>query len=89
MTLITLVRRVKRLKRRLCEMAKNKRQTGKSVRHGNLPSPYQKYQKTPFRYSSAYYEWRSAVIANKPAPKRKEYKANDREKVRDYRMAAE
>lgn len=38
-------------------MAKRKKAKGRSARHGRRPSPYQKYEKTPYKYSSAYYEW--------------------------------
>jgi len=35
-------------------MAKRKKKPGKSARHGNLPAPYTKYQKTPFPYGEGY-----------------------------------
>lgn len=36
---------------------KNKPQTGHSTRRGNSVSPYQKYQKTPYKYPPGYYAW--------------------------------
>lgn len=36
------------------EMAKRKKKVGKSVRHGNLPSPYTKYGKKPYPYGTDY-----------------------------------
>lgn len=50
---------IKRLARKLRksreeEMAKRKKKSGKSVRHGNLPSPYTKYQKKEFDYGTEY-----------------------------------
>lgn len=32
-------------------MAKNRKKHGKSMRNGNAISPYQKYNKTPYKYS--------------------------------------
>jgi hypothetical protein len=37
---------------------------------GKGRSPYARQQKTPYRYSSEYYEWRSAVLSNKDADAR-------------------
>lgn len=36
---------------------------GRSARHGKAPSPYTKYQKKPYRYSSGYYDWKRSVTA--------------------------
>lgn len=44
-------------------MAKRKKMKGKSARHGKAQSPYQKYEKTPYKYSAAYREWNSKVRA--------------------------
>ena len=44
-------------------MAKNNPQKGKSTRNGNQPSPYQKYDKKPYRYSAAYYDWHRNIVS--------------------------
>ena len=44
-------------------MAKNSPKKGKSTRNGNQPSPYQKYDKRPYRYSGAYYAWRNSIVS--------------------------
>lgn len=36
------------------EMAKRKKPKGKSVKNGNAPSPYLKYQKQPYNYGEGY-----------------------------------
>lgn len=61
------------LLKRLSEMAKRKKMKGRSARHGKAASPYQKYQKKPYRYSSGYYDWRRNVVA----------RANSRNKYAD------
>lgn len=55
----------KRLIKRIKVMAKNARRKGKSVRNGNSKSPYQKYQKRPYQYSSAYYDWKRQAMAGR------------------------
>ncbi len=52
--------------RKIAAMAKNSRKCGRSMRNGNAPSPYTKYNKTPHRYSAAYYSWYKAKLSNKP-----------------------
>lgn len=37
---------------------KNLPKTGRSGKRGNAPSPYQKYDKRPYEYSTAYHAWR-------------------------------
>jgi hypothetical protein len=49
-------------------MAKNKIKRGKSMRNGNLPSPYQKYGKTPYVYSESYRQWKLSRIAGRVLP---------------------
>lgn len=44
-------------------MAKRKKMKGKSARHGKAPSPYQKYEKKPYRYSQAHRDWQNKVRA--------------------------
>ena len=73
---------------RALEMAKNKSKRGKSIRHGNLPSPYTKYNKAPYVYSSAYHDWRRTVM-NKRSLTKENYKTSDRNAVREYKIAAE
>lgn len=53
-----------KLLKRLSEMAKRKKMKGRSARHGKAASPYQKYQKRPYRYSAAYYDWRRGKVAS-------------------------
>ncbi len=65
------------------------RQKGRSARNGNAPSPYTKYQKTPYRYSSKYHEWRADRLAGRVKEKREDWKSSDREQVREYKVAAE
>lgn len=36
-------------------MAKNAKKKGRSVKNGNSPSPYTKYQKSPFQYDKEYH----------------------------------
>ena len=43
------------------DMAKRQKSKGKSARHGRAPSPYQKYEKQPYRYSTEYYTWKTRV----------------------------
>ena len=47
-------------------MAKNAASGGRSARRGRSPSPYTKYGKVPHRYSPAYYQWKDAMMRNKP-----------------------
>lgn len=42
-----------------CNMAKRNKKSAKASRSGK--SPYQKYEKTPYRYSPGYYVWRASV----------------------------
>lgn len=70
-------------------MAKNSPKRGKSARNGNRPAPYTKYQKTPYRYSEKYTKWRSDRLAGRVQTRAQDWKAEDREQVRQYRMAAE
>lgn len=52
-----LVRLTKKLRRMQIEaMAKNAKKRGKSVRNGNRASPYNKYGKQAFQYSSDYHK---------------------------------
>jgi len=67
--------------RKIQHMAKNMVKRGRSARNGNAPSPYTKYQKTEYKYSTAYYDWRRGKIAKKS----KETKQSHRE----YKEAAE
>lgn len=55
-------------------MAKRNKKTAKVSRSGK--SPYQKYGKTPCKYSSSYYEWRASVVRKKEKPEA--YKADNR-----------
>ena len=43
----------------------------KMAKHGEGKSPYQKYGKTPFRYSSEIIEWRQAIIKKNEGDARK------------------
>lgn len=52
------------LLKRLSEMAKRKKMKGRSARHGRAASPYQKYEKKPFRYSPGYYDWKRQKMAS-------------------------
>lgn len=70
---------------RLAIMAKDARKKGKSARNGNAPSPYTKYHKTPYRYSSAYYDWKRAKVTGKPT----EPVSRKINTPREYRQAAE
>jgi hypothetical protein len=78
------------LKRARIVMAKRKKKVGKSSRRGNLPSPYQKYGKVPYRYSTAYYEWFNRVRHNRAGPS-KDWKSTKRtdKYQRTYLEAAE
>lgn len=49
MSLIACIKRIVKGKRR--KVAKNLAKRGKSVRNGNAPSPYTKYNKRPYIYS--------------------------------------
>lgn len=61
------------------------RKRGRSSRNGNAPSPYQKYGKVPYKYSSAYHDWRRDRLAGKaPAAVR-----DDKFKYQEYKEAAE
>lgn len=74
--------------RKLVHMAKNSPKKGKSVRNGNAPSPYNKKNKTPYLYSSKYYEWRRDRLAGRAVPQNapiRKYK-ND---LNEFEMAAE
>lgn len=77
-----LLRKLSRQIRRWT-MAKNRKQHGRSVRNGNSPSPYKKYNKTPCRYSQDYYDWRRQAMGNKPK------KATATTGKREYQIAAE
>lgn len=67
----------------------NRRPKGKSARNGNRPAPYTKYQKTPYVYSQAYREWKRSRLAGRPAPPADQYKTQERNKVREFKQAAE
>lgn len=60
------------------QMAKNTRKQGKSVRHGNSPSPYMKYNKYPYSYGEIYknnYLQNGVLYRNgKPVYHKDEYK---------------
>ena len=43
--------RITRIGKKVRKLMKNSRKKGKSVRNGNAPSPYTKYQKAPYLYS--------------------------------------
>jgi hypothetical protein len=47
-------------------------------KRNNAPSPYVKYDKTPYRYSSAYYAWRRSITGK--AAKIEELEAEQRER---------
>lgn len=68
---------------------KNGPKRGRSARNGNSKSPYQKYKKKPFRYSQSYYEWRNHFKSNKSSSGTKDWKAENRPKIREYKIAAE
>lgn len=71
-------------------MAKNKVKRGKSARNGNQPSPYTKYKKKPYRdYSAAYYAWHRSVKGGRTTSGKKDWKASNREQVREFKQAAE
>lgn len=40
-----------RLGKKLRKLMKNRPKHGRSVRNGNMPSPYTKYGKTPYKYA--------------------------------------
>ena len=75
--------------RKLAEMAKNAIKKGKSARHGNAPSPYTKYEKTPYKYSAAYYSWRADRLAGRNQTKKVDWKSDDRNTAKQFKMAAE
>lgn len=60
------------------DMAKNLPRRGKSMRNGNCPSPYTKYNKSPYKYM---FKERKVVDIN-PA-------TLDRKSKREYLIAAE
>lgn len=70
-------------------MAKNLPKRGKSARNGNKPAPYTKYNKSPHRYSPAYYTWRSNKLAGRTKTKASDWKADSREEIREFKIAAE
>lgn len=76
-------------KLRKAYMAKNSPKRGKSARNGNAASPYTKYQKTPHRYSQKYTTWRADRLAGRAHTKQDSWRAEDREQVRQFKMAAE
>lgn len=41
----------KRIGKKIRKIMKNAKRMGKSARRGNSPSPYTKYNKTPYQYS--------------------------------------
>lgn len=88
---MTLLKCVARLVRKVVTrtMAKNGRKMGHSARNGNAASPYQKYKKKPYRYSAAYYDWRGSVTRSKSSSGTKDYKTTSRDKVRNFKLAAE
>lgn len=61
MTIVGMIKRFKRKLRNTGEMAKNAPKKGRSVRNGNSPSPYTKYEKVAYRYSPQYYSWKTKV----------------------------
>lgn len=64
-------KRLRKKLRLMATMAKNAKQSGRSVRNGNAPSPYTKYGKRPYVYSAAYYQWHHTVKKQKAtAPQR-------------------
>ena len=66
----------------------SKKPKGKSARKGNMPAPYTKYNKTPHRYSQAYYDWHRAAKAGRPTST-PDWRAEDRRRLREYKIAAE
>lgn len=74
---------------RMALVAKNLPKRGKSARNGNAPSPYTKHQKTPYRYSARYYEWRADRLAGRTKTKASDWHAEDRNEIRQFKMAAE
>lgn len=83
---MTLMRQLRKM---VDKMAKNGPKKGKSARNGNAPSPYQKYGKTPHKYSQKYTDWRRDRLAGRVRTDIKEWKADSREQLRDYKIAAE
>lgn len=80
-----------RILRKLREtlMAKNAPRRGKSARNGNAPSPYTKYQKTPHKYSQKYTTWRADRLAGRNQTRDPDWKSENREEIRQFKMAAE
>lgn len=70
-------------------MAKNSPKRGKSARNGNAPSPYTKYAKTPIRYSEKYNKWRADRLAGRVTVQTPAWKSENREEIRQFKMAAE
>lgn len=70
-------------------MAKNTAKKGRSARNGNAPAPYTKYSKTPHKYSARYYEWRKDRLAGRVHTKAQDWHAEDRERLREFKTAAE
>lgn len=69
-----------------------KKPKGKSARNGNAPAPYTKYHKTPYIYSQVYRQWRADRLARRPMPKTPtpdNWKVESRDKVREFKQAAE
>jgi hypothetical protein len=75
--MINLLKSASKLMRETIMGKPTNKPKGKSVRHGNAPSPYTKYSKTPYVYSSAYHEWRRNRLAGrsviKPVRDKTEY----------------
>jgi len=53
------------LRRMIVVMSKRVKSKGRSMRNGNAPSPYTKYAKTPYKYSSQYHNWRQDRLAGR------------------------
>lgn len=68
--------------RKLLMMAKRNKMKAKQSRSGK--SPYAKYEKTPYKYSADYYNWKRSVMGGRgSAPK------PIGERKKQYQMAAE
>lgn len=78
--MLRLIRRIFGKKGR--KVAKNMSKRGKSTRNGNSKSPYQKYDKRPFRYSPAYYAWKASMMGGKK-PSGKKYEDAQKEQYKE------
>lgn len=84
--MLKLLKRLRKY-RKECDMAKNERKKGKSARNGNAPAPYTKYEKRPYQYSAAYYDWHRRAKAGRAHEVVKE--KVERPQKQQFLMAAE